>query len=103
MPGPLETSIHQKLDQAFEPLVLQVLNESHQHSGPGTETHFKVVVVSESFAGKGLVARHRAVNAVLADELAAGVHALSINAHTQAQWEARGGVVPDSPRCRGGE
>ena len=48
----------------------QVINESSGHNVPkGSETHFKVVVVSDSFDGQMLIARHRMVNEILADEL----------------------------------
>lgn len=95
--------IHDKLVEALGPSVLEVINESHMHSVPkDSETHFKVVVVSEAFGGKPLVARHRAVNEALAQELAAGVHALSIVAYTPAQWTERGGEIPKSPPCLGG-
>ena len=63
----------------FQPSHLEVINESNMHNVPkGSETHFKVVVVSDSFEGLSLVKRHRAVNEVLAQELQSGVHALSI-------------------------
>ena len=99
----VQQTIHDKLVTALEPSVLEVLNESHMHSVPkDSETHFKVVVVSDAFEGKPLLARHRLVNETLARELAAGVHALSIAAYTPAQWSARGGEVPKSPPCLGG-
>jgi stress-induced morphogen len=99
----VQNSIHDCLVQAFAPSVLEVINESGNHSVPaGSETHFKVVIVSEAFAGQSLVARHRAVNGALAQQLANGVHALSIQALTAAQWSERGGVVPASPPCLGG-
>lgn len=94
--------IHDKLVDAFTPAALEVINESHMHSGPATESHFKVVVVSDGFEGVPLVRRHRLVNQALADELAGGVHALSIHAYTPAQWADRGGEIPASPPCRGG-
>jgi stress-induced morphogen len=101
--GPVQSSIEDALVDALAPWHLAVVNESHMHSvPPGSESHFKVVIVSDAFEGKPLVARHRAVNAALKPQLDAGLHALSISAHTRAQWEARGGVVPDSPLCRGG-
>jgi stress-induced morphogen len=100
---PMQDAIHDRLVEAFTPSVLEVINESGNHSVPaGSETHFKVVVVSEAFAGQSLVARHRAVNGALAQQLATGVHALSIQALTAAQWSERGGVVPASPPCLGG-
>ncbi len=99
----VETAITEKLREAFVPGALLVENQSDQHSGPrGRETHFKVVVVSERFAGLSLVQRHRAVNATLAEELRGGVHALSIEALTPEQWLARGGAVLESPPCLGG-
>ena len=100
---PVQDAIHDELVRSFEPSVLQVINESSGHNvPPGSETHFKVVVVSESFAGQSLVSRHRAVNRSLAAQLQGGVHALSIQALTPAQWSERGGQVPDSPPCLGG-
>lgn len=74
-----------KLTDAFAPTRLDVQDESHQHAGhagsrPGGETHFRVYIVSDAFQGKSRIERHRMVNAALADELAAGVHALAIHA-----------------------
>lgn len=88
----VESTIRQKLQDAFSPHALRVLNESHLHAGhhhdtshhapfDGTgETHFRVAIVSPAFEGKGRVERHRAVNAVLSEELRGGVHALAIEA-----------------------
>jgi stress-induced morphogen len=96
-------SIHDKLVAGFTPSVLEVINESGNHSvKPGAESHFKVVIVSEAFADQSPIARHRAVNAALADELRGGLHALSIFAYTPDQWRDRGGHVPASPPCLGG-
>jgi len=100
--GPVESSIHDDLVEAFSPAALEVINESHMHSGPASESHFKVVVVSDRFEGKPLVARHRMVNQALSAQLEAGLHALSILAYTPAQWTERGGAIPPSPPCRGG-
>lgn len=95
--------IHDALVARFAPLELEVVDESSNHSVPaGSESHFKVVIVSPAFETQAVVARHRAVHAALADELAAGLHALSIHAFTPAQWLARGGHIPESPPCLGG-
>jgi BolA protein len=96
--------IEEKLEAAFAPEVLEVLNESHNHSVPkGSETHFKVVIVSSAFHGRSRVDRHRLVNAALADLLASGVHALTITSRTPAEWAtAHGSVVAESPACLGG-
>ena len=93
--------ITDKLNQAFSPSHIEVINESNRHHvPPNSETHFKVVVVSEQFSEQRLIARHRAVNHVLADELANGVHALSINAYSQSEWQALD-EVPKTPNCKG--
>jgi BolA family transcriptional regulator, general stress-responsive regulator len=77
--------ITEKLTEAFAPQSLRVVDESHQHAGhaghrPGGETHFRVYIVANAFAGKTRIERHRMVNATLAGELAGGVHALAIHA-----------------------
>ena len=77
--------ITQKLTEAFAPQELRVIDESHQHHGhggwrEGGETHFRVDIVSDAFAGKSRLERHRLINAALAQELADRVHALAIAA-----------------------
>jgi BolA protein len=99
----IQETIQQKLQQAFAPTHLEVINESHMHNVPeGSESHFKVVVVSEAFAGEKLIARHRRVNQVLSEELAGGIHALALHTLTPEDWFNRGGAVADSPPCQGG-
>lgn len=76
-------TIAAKLAAAFEPAELDVIDESHLHAGhaghrPGGETHFRVRIVAEAFAGRSRLERHRLVNALLANELAGPVHALAI-------------------------
>lgn len=81
---------------------LEVVNESGGHNVPaGSETHFKVVVVSPAFAGLSAVKRHQAVYALLRAEMTGGVHALALHAYTDAEWAARQSS-PDSPACHGG-
>jgi len=68
---------------ALSPLELDVIDESEQHRGhggwrEGGETHFRVKIRSAAFAGQNRVARHRAVNDLLAPEFARGLHALAI-------------------------
>lgn len=85
----------------LSPSHVEIINESHQHGGPGTETHFKLVLVSEAFAGLRPVARHQRVYALCQDELASGLHALALHLYTPAEW-AETGQAPASPACRGG-
>ena len=99
----IHESIRTKLTEALAPAHLDVENESRMHSvPPGSETHFKVVIVSDAFEGLGLVDRHRKVHAILADELKGGVHALAIRALTPAQWEKESPGAFTSPPCLGG-
>jgi BolA protein len=102
-PGSRAQRLTAALTAAFAPEHLEVRDESHMHAVPrGAESHFRVVVVSASFAGKSLVARHREINAAAAEELRAGLHALAIEALTPEQWAARGERAAKSPPCLGG-
>lgn len=99
----IQDRIKEKLLQAFEPLHLEVVNESYMHNVPaGSESHFKVVIVSEQFEGQRLIGRHRAVNAVLADELAKDIHALAMHTYTDSEWQNLFDGAPSTPSCRGG-
>ncbi|XP_066539642.1 bolA-like protein 1 [Hoplias malabaricus] len=99
---PVETSIRTKLTQALEPEHLEVLNESHMHAvPPGSESHFKVLVVSPKFEGISLLQRHRLVNEALREELSSSVHALAIQAKTPQQW-SNDPTLAKSPPCLGG-
>jgi|TARA_B110000263_G_C14934987_1_gene341013 BolA protein len=81
---------------------LLVVNESSNHNVPaGSESHFKVVMVSDEFAGMRLLKRHQRINQILAAELAGPVHALSMHTYTEDEWRARGDA-PMSPPCLGG-
>ncbi|XP_018373346.1 PREDICTED: bolA-like protein DDB_G0274169 isoform X1 [Trachymyrmex cornetzi] len=100
---PIESSIKEKLEAALKPLHCEVINESYMHNVPkNSETHFKVVVVAETFDKQPLIKRHRMINQLLQAELQGGVHALSIIAKTPEQWEASNKTVAASPACRGG-
>jgi stress-induced morphogen len=98
----VQTRIADKLTRELAPATLVVENESHKHSVPaGSETHFKVTVVSQRFDGLGRVDRHKLVYAILKEELAGGVHALTITSRTPLEWEADS-TVSASPTCLGG-
>ena len=103
VPGPVQQAITGKLESDFTPSWLEVINESHLHNvPPESEMHFKVVVVSENFAGQSSIARHRSVHRTLREELDNGLHALTITSVTASEWTERLGFVPESPQCRGG-
>lgn len=98
----VEDDITSKLENALTPQHLEVINESHMHNvPPGSESHFKIVAVSEQFEGKMLIARHRIINKLLAEDLAGPIHALSLHTMTSAEWVKKGSA-PVSPPCMGG-
>lgn len=99
----LESRIQENLLSHLAPERMKLVNESHMHSGPGTETHFNLVIVSDAFSGKSRIQRHRQVYAALGEELKAGVHALTMKTLTPDEWDAAGGEVENpAPKCRGG-
>ncbi len=88
--GPIATIIRKKLTDALAPERLVIEDDSARHAGhhheggidgrPGGESHFNLEIVSAAFEGVGRLERQKAVNRLLAEELAGPVHALSIKA-----------------------
>lgn len=79
----LEDQIFEKLQAAFAPDDLQVINESADHAGhaghDGTnESHFRVIMRAEQFSDQSRLARHRAIHAALGKDLVGRIHALAI-------------------------
>ncbi len=94
--------IEEKLRTAFSPVHLDVHDESYRHNVPaGAESHFKVVIVSDSFVNQRFLQRHRAIYGQLTEELAGSVHALALHTYTVKEWESLQDTVPASPGCRG--
>lgn len=82
---------------------LNIINESSKHNvPPGSESHFKLIIVADIFEGHSLLQRHRYINTLLAAELAGGIHALSLRTLTPAEWTDKGAKVDDTPPCLGG-
>ena len=99
----MQQTIYDKLDEQFHPQYLDVANESHMHNVPaGSESHFKVTVVSDEFQNQMLIKRHRMVNKVLEDEMPL-IHALALHTMTPEEWFDKAGRVADSPVCQGGD
>lgn len=94
--------IQNKIQQALAPSYIELVNESHKHrADKGGESHFLLVVVSESFMGKRTLARHREIYQILAAEMHDSIHALSLHTFTAQEWQARS-EDPSSPNCFGG-
>ena len=82
--------LEEGLREAFDPVSLEIINESHLHAGHGHhdgtgESHLRIRIVSQAFEPMSRVERHRAINAVAAQALAQGLHALAIDAKTPAE------------------
>lgn len=88
----------------FQPAHLELRDDSGQHAVPkGSESHWALLIVSDTFEGQSRVARHRAVYGALADELGSGMHALKLETFTPAEWTAKGSVeASEAPLCLGG-
>lgn len=89
----LAPRIHEVLARELAPTHVEVVDESHLHAGhAGARSgggHYRVVVVSRAFEGKPLVARHRLVNALFAEELKHAIHALALTTLTPEEHAAR--------------
>lgn len=95
--------IEARIRDALVPTVLEVADESHRHSVPvGSESHFNVMVVSAAFEGDSRVERHRRIHRLLASELEAGLHALTLTLLTPKEHETKGALRIESPECLGG-
>lgn len=93
--GPVASVIRDKVTQAFNPTDLKIFNDSakHAHHAPmrgstnTLESHFRLVIVSEQFAGKSQPVRHRMVYSLFKEEMARenGIHALQLQTKTPAE------------------
>ena len=99
----VQRSIETKVAEELKPVYLDVTNESAMHNVPAdSESHFKLVIVSEKFAGLTRIKRHQTINGILEKELREDLHALSMETLTTEEWEQRHGRTFDSPACLGG-
>jgi|GEM_PF-6711854 len=93
-----EQRIKNTLTQALAPKAFEIVNESHMHSGPRTESHFKVFAVSKVFDGKNRVERQQFVYALLKDEFdkknSDPLHALSLRLKTPEEVDSKEFVSP---------
>jgi BolA protein len=76
--------IRDRLQQAFSPSELEVVDDSERHRGhagyrEGGQTHFNVRIRAGAFGGQSRIARHRAVHDALGADLVGRIHALSLD------------------------
>jgi BolA protein len=92
--------IEMNLKTGLQCYYLEIENESHKHAVPeGSESHFKVLVVSNQFEGQSQVQRQRTVYTLLAEEMKTGVHALSLRCLTQNEYQMNKASGFVSPKC----
>jgi stress-induced morphogen len=97
----LQLIIEEKI-KTLSPHYFELVNESHNHSVPeNSETHFKLLLVSDVFTGLNRIQRQRKVYDLLSEELKSGVHALTMRLLTLEEYSKE---QPDfvSPSCHGG-
>ncbi|MFT7490625.1 MAG: BolA protein [Pseudohongiellaceae bacterium] len=99
----IQQQIEQTLQTAFTPTFLEVINESDGHNVPrGSESHFKVIIVSDVFINTSRIKRHKMIYSAAAAEVEQ-VHAFSVSAFDISEWSVKKGEVAQSPPCLGGE
>lgn len=98
---PHKVFIEKQLSKEFQPIYLEVIDESYMHaSGPEAGSHYKVVMASTKFIDLNLVQRQRLVFRNLMELLPAKIHALSLKLYTPAEWHESPEVFA-SPKCLG--
>ena len=98
--GVVQEALENKIIEQIQPVFLDIINESPNHSVPeGSESHFRVIIVSEKFKDLSTVKRHQMVYKVVSEELKQKVHAFSQHTFTPEEWLNKGGKIPDSPPC----
>lgn len=102
MPTPISTRsarMQALLEQQLTPVWLELLNESSKHRVPdGSESHFKLTLVSSQFTGLSRIERHRLVNQLFNTERETGLHALSLHLYSPEEW-AKHPAPPPTPPC----
>lgn len=85
--GKIEEKIINLLNSKLNPSILKVVNESHMHNVPeGSESHFKLIIVSESFKNIPTLKRHKIIYKEL-DNLMDLIHAVSIHPFDEDEYK----------------
>ena len=99
----IQAQIDQRIKDEINVHHITLENESYMHNVPkDSESHFKLVLVSDIFIGKRLVQRHQLVYGILKEEVTR-IHALAMHLYSIKEWDERNALTPFSPKCHGGE
>ena len=97
-PNSIKSKIMDKLNAVFNPSFIDLINESHMHNVPeNSETHFKLIIVSDLFKDLSLVQRHKKVFDSLGVTMDM-IHALSMSTYDLNEYESNPKII-DSPEC----
>ena len=93
--------LNDAISTALKPDLLQIEDESHGHRVPeGSQSHFKIIIVSNSFDSLTRVARYRLVHSIVDSEFKQGLHALTLSLFTPEEFAKSTNNVPKSPPCQ---
>lgn len=93
-----------KIVAFFQPVFLSIENESHKHASQRknkTESHFKVIVVSNKFEGIRQIERHRLIYQLTDNMFNNEIQALALHTYTETEWNTKQHASLDSPKCLG--
>ena len=96
--------LEEKIVAFCKPIFLSIENESHKHASQRknpTESHFKVIIVSNKFENIKLVARHRLIYQLTDNMFNNDIHALALHTYTELEWNTKQHASLTSPRCHG--
>ena len=97
----VKTQLEQLFNSTFDPVHMELIDQSHLHSGNRQETHFKLILVSMAFEGLSLVKRHQMLYKTAENFIGQPVHALALHLFSPSEWQADHHVA-HSPACLGG-
>ena len=87
-----KTKIEKMINDRFQPYFYSVNDVSEQHRGhqsfkENVESHFEVIIVSQTFYNKNKILRHRMVNEGLQKEFLSDLHSVSIKTYTIEEYK----------------
>lgn len=96
----IENLLRSQLQEGLKPVLLEVFNESPNHNVPeNSESHFRVLIVSEKFSGLSLIQRHQMVHKLVSQQIKEKIHAFSQQTLTPEEFKKKGGELASSPPC----
>ncbi len=95
----MQNQIEKILIKALNPEILQVVNESFKHNVPtGSESHFKIIAISEKFINLNKITRHKMLFKILEEQFKS-IHALSLALFTPEEWQQNPNKEYVTPPC----